>query len=487
MITLKRLKKALAMIGAIIVTGAGLLVAAPSAVADEVTCDSGFGAKVPVLMVHGFGSNPRMWAEGDPSMDKSLQPMNNMYVARAFDYEKNHFDWIAGHDDKGGTDAIGYRLAATIDCLSQASKKGGGAGKVVIVAHSMGGLATLYASWQTMNGRKIVDELAGVVTIATPYLGSDLATLAGDWRGFCATPLIVSFGTPNRTQEVEKCQTGESIAAMQMGSPQLSKLPRQFPAGVPVRAIAGEVRLTAQLLFAPIAVSLGGDIVVPVSSATARYTNTGSGDGNTVFPCAAPIIPVPYNTVAFTIGNMAFNAPSCWHNEIYKNATVQEVVKRSVAQFIASVQGTMTDFYGLQLRLPSGWKVKSLSDTKDASDTAHCTTPSVCASFSVYGPQYLSNLGSSWLQAMSDLPECSADDESHHDASIFGPIVAKGTRTVGGKEVKYYEAQLCAAGYPQETMRMWKVDQPNLLIVTTAGRGQDVSNIDALLENASWK
>jgi len=37
---------------------------------------------------------------------------------------------------------IGSALATTINLLSTASAAGGGSGKVIIVAHSMGGLAT---------------------------------------------------------------------------------------------------------------------------------------------------------------------------------------------------------------------------------------------------------------------------------------------------------------------------------------------------------
>lgn len=150
----------------------------PDAQAASAPCDSGFGTKVPVLMVHGFNSNPRMWG-GLNSMKDVIEKMVGTHVVEPFDYESTHLSWVTDP-------TIGPRLAATIDCLAQASLRGGGRGKVIVVAHSMGGLAVQYAANQAVDGRRVADEIGLVVTIATPYTGSLLGNAgAGSLAALC--------------------------------------------------------------------------------------------------------------------------------------------------------------------------------------------------------------------------------------------------------------------------------------------------------------
>ena len=51
-------------------------------------------------------------------------------------------------------------------------------GKVILIDHSMGGLATRYAAAQTVDGRPVWDEIGLVVTLGTPNLGSGWANAA---------------------------------------------------------------------------------------------------------------------------------------------------------------------------------------------------------------------------------------------------------------------------------------------------------------------
>jgi pimeloyl-ACP methyl ester carboxylesterase len=276
-------------------------------------------------MVHGFNSNPGMWEDGSPSMSTVLAGVGDVYVARPFDYLKAHFNWVTDS-------AIGPKLAATIDCLAQSSRKGGGAGKVIVVAHSMGGLATRYAASQTIGGRKVANELGLVVTLGTPNTGSPWATsFGGGWRWYCR--LLVDGSNPNKESEVKKCERSSAIAGMMEGSQELRDLPK-FPANVPVRAIAGQVQIFTQFFFGSISQQLTDDLVVPVTSATAEYTNKGRrGDGKFVFRCDIR----HYDSYG---DPTKYQGGQCSHNEMYKIGYVQESVTNGIRDYLATTRNT---------------------------------------------------------------------------------------------------------------------------------------------------
>ena len=78
--------------------------------------------------------------------------------------------------------AIGAALATDITCLASASAAQGGPGEVIIVAHSMGGLAVRCAVDQACVGQghkaANADQIGLVVTLGTPNLGSAFANVA---------------------------------------------------------------------------------------------------------------------------------------------------------------------------------------------------------------------------------------------------------------------------------------------------------------------
>lgn len=240
------------------------------------TCDSGFGARVPVLLVHGFGSNPKMWSEGGVgSLAYRLQQMQELDIS-AFDYEAHHFDWVT---DRG----IGLKLAQTIHCLAQSSRAGGGAGKVIVVTHSMGGLAVREAANRVVGDGRVASDIGLVINIATPNLGSPLATVfGGGLRWYCS---FIVGDVPDKGSEISRCLGSAAITGMRQGSKELRALPR-LPAGVPVRAIAGDMTLIVRPFPAwPVGIDLDSDVVVDVRSATFGHTDTGMGDGAFVFKC----------------------------------------------------------------------------------------------------------------------------------------------------------------------------------------------------------
>jgi pimeloyl-ACP methyl ester carboxylesterase len=317
-------------VGAVLVvaaTLAGLLLVGvqPASAEAAVTCTSNIGTKVPVLMVHGFNSNPGMWNEGgEASMRSALEKDEGVKVVDSFDYKETHFNWVTDS-------AIGPKLAKTIDCLAQSSRKGGGAGKVIVVAHSMGGLATRYAASQTIDGRKVADELGLVITLGTPNAGSPLANTGGlGLRYFCA--YVAGVPNLNLESEVNKCLGNSAVIGMTEGSQALRDLP-EFPANVPVRAIAGQVQIFTQFFFGSISQQLDSDLVVPVQSATAEYTNKGRGDGRFVFRCDIR----HYDSYG---DPTKYQGGQCSHNEMYKTRYIQESVTNGIRDYLATARNT---------------------------------------------------------------------------------------------------------------------------------------------------
>jgi len=289
-------------------------------------CSENPGTDMPVLLVHGFAGDPSIWK--DPL--KNAITAAGGYVAEPFDYSQTNTRWV---DDP----TIGEALAIRIRCLADASKASGGPGKVVIVAHSMGGLAAREAS------REVGDLIALVITIGTPNLGSWLrGNAAGDavgalgqllallcgiepYEGSCGPlNLIRNAGTP-------------AARAMIPGSPELARLP-QFPDSVPVKAIAGDERLTVNLFGTAVALSspatllgpdvglgpdvtLGspvtGDGVVGVASALdAAQVDSHSLGGSTVDPCEG--------------GILQFASLPCYHSNLPSDPAVVSLIRRTI-------------------------------------------------------------------------------------------------------------------------------------------------------------
>ncbi|MFH9229011.1 esterase/lipase family protein [Streptomyces lydicus] len=132
----------------------------------------------PVLFVHGFRSSPAMWTGGTfkipgnqkpskidrPTVERTNETLAEMVskkgrtAALTFDYTPSSTQWVTDR-------TIGYRLADTISCLKRATGR-----KVIVIAHSMGGLATQWAA--SREGGNVGSEIASVTTLGTPFKGS---------------------------------------------------------------------------------------------------------------------------------------------------------------------------------------------------------------------------------------------------------------------------------------------------------------------------
>jgi len=236
--------------------------------ATRVGSDEG-AAAVPVLFVHGFSGSPRDFShrrDGAPSMLQAVETISGA-TAYTFDYSERASRWVT---DQG----IGPALAQSIRCLSAASGR-----KVMVVAHSMGGLATRLAQGQVVEGRAVAESLARVVTVGTPTRGVILLSFtnnrfsetvvqtAVDGVGkACGEPAAKNKRRP-RLCELLDAANAPAVTAMAPGSAQLAALPA-WGAGVVVHPIAANLRLRISAFGFGTTVSLG-DIVATVGSATA--------------------------------------------------------------------------------------------------------------------------------------------------------------------------------------------------------------------------
>ncbi len=144
--------------------------------------------KTPILFVHGINSSSRTWAATQPPDGGTVtgtreSPLayvvNSLGTGEVAGYT---FDWSSASGKAGHvrwvTDppspSLGERLAQAISCVARNADH-----RVIIVAHSMGGLITQYASSRDpkdQNGNPT--DIAAVFTLGTPYQGSWLASSA---------------------------------------------------------------------------------------------------------------------------------------------------------------------------------------------------------------------------------------------------------------------------------------------------------------------
>lgn len=283
----------------------------------KITPDSR-GKFVPVVMVHGWTgtsthddsragafshkidltTNQLGSAPPTRSLIGQLQRIPGAAVF-TFDYHDYSARWV---DDPH----IGPALGKAIDCLFAATGE-----KVIVVAHSMGGLATRYAVTQQAD---LATKVSTVVTFGTPETGSLIAMLgdtaldvgAAVSKALSIVRLILATcgrlagttlqtGTPcDFLPEPARAFDSPAGKALRYGSTQLAAL-KPFPQGVKVAALAGDTVLTvpkAGFFHLPWDVDEVpvGDLVVMTDSATQGATES------TKASCAYQLSPVRAGT-----------------------------------------------------------------------------------------------------------------------------------------------------------------------------------------------
>jgi pimeloyl-ACP methyl ester carboxylesterase len=298
------------------------------------------GAKVPVLFVHGWNEGPGVWQ----AMQDALRPLNgHAYVADGFDYQN-----VDGHDYSRtwvSDDHIGAALADRIVCLANASKAKGGIGKVIVVAHSMGGLALRFAATRTAQAATVQADLGLVVTIGTPNTGSWISSGGAGFVGAVSPGVSLALSllgyacslpgsSAASTYLCALYQDRASAAvAMQIGSPELaeSKLP-ELPPSIPLLAIAGRIDGIHLGAFDVYPLDGLGDGVVSVESATVNQNVTSDGGGKFVRTCPGGDL---FAIVAQTFGQTWLGKSPCFHNGLLTDPRVEGEVTGAIGNWIS--------------------------------------------------------------------------------------------------------------------------------------------------------
>lgn len=299
---------------AMLFASAMLAVASTDSIEPYEYCEKDLGSKTPVLLIHGFNSSKGMWDDvqihSKVSMRKALDSIEDAVVVEPFDYSNEAADEWIDHPN------VGPKFAQQIDCLARSSKKSGGNGKVIIVAHSMGGLVTRYAAGLQVGGREVHRSIGLLITMGTPHKGS----IVPNYARFADDNLARVFGGVN----------GKRLVA---DSPELSRL-KALDKSIPVRALVGNIAYTSlynpafTLDFITIKEWSGNDGIVPVESALDVYTDKYDYDGKAIYRCETD----DKNKRPYHVPPEA----SCAHTSMAASAKFQQDVKDSIEIYIDS-------------------------------------------------------------------------------------------------------------------------------------------------------
>jgi pimeloyl-ACP methyl ester carboxylesterase len=287
--------------------------------------------EVPVLFVHGITGSPAIWQvkelNGAASIKDRVSSIQGASVW-AFDYAKWSLDWV--------TDShIGPSLAKAIACLSNATGR-----RVIVIAHSMGGLATQYAAAQPDGGATVAAHIAEVITLGTPFAGSKMLSavqiaikggedltdpevaagaeaLLSACAGIGEAQLARASTNPCFIVSVARSPVG---SALEYHSHQIAELPAWNPA-VRVKDIAGNSEVKLGIWLAHVTFDIG-DVAVTAASATAHNT-----DGT------------PYNPVCHDRLQdiLPLHLSSwCYHGHLPSNPAIVAYVVRLVEQRVTA-------------------------------------------------------------------------------------------------------------------------------------------------------
>lgn len=283
---------------------------------------------MPVLFVHGITSSARVWTTKYQRLTTQVAAVPGV-TAWTFDYSQAALDWVTDN-------RIGPALANGISCLAQASGH-----PVLVIAHSMGGLATQYAVARSdPNGGTVGSHVADVITIGTPYLGSRLLSVAQD--GIPAlgsdSPVLLAgieallsacAGHAKADNADNPCGFLSVLdspvgGALKYRSTQIAALPhwQSVPAVLPM---AGNIQEQVKVYHWSVKADVG-DALVTDDSATAHDT---AGPAVQVY-CPISLIH-PTQTLA------------CYHSDLPTNPTIMAAILatvRSQAAAIAVVPGS---------------------------------------------------------------------------------------------------------------------------------------------------
>lgn len=336
-----KLKRCVLVFLALATVFLGTVAASPTR-ASSVTpgCAPTIGNKVPVEFVHGFLGAPSAWT----SMEASLRSVQNLYLDTPFDYSQNHTDWV-------DNPAIGPKLAQRIACLATSSRRAGGPGKVILVVHSMGGLAVRWAANDSSNPGEVANDLGLVITIATPNLGSGWANTGTTVLQSLCEAASSTLGNA-RPAPGSFCASWSAVYGMQDDSHRINTL-AWLPRGIPVYAIAGDVSLDIPLFLATPSLNTNSDLAVSEHSAI-QGVGSSAPSGDTVVPCAVNIhVLDPVAPILHGLQN-GITGPTCWHSALPHNASVEQTTVSVIKQYLAATAGIPASYVGTWLSPVAG-------------------------------------------------------------------------------------------------------------------------------------
>lgn len=331
------------MAAAVLLTAAGLSVQPAAALASpascipaqtalaQVTADGKTGpvaGSIPVIFVHGILSKPATWKPATPGSLAWQTAMMHGVTAWTFDYAHQAEDWVTNP-------AIGPALARAIGCLASVSGH-----QVLVVAHSMGGLATQYVVGTP--GSPAVSHIGEMITLGTPYTGSQIlsdmqalvaggestAAAGGDPElaafteallSACAGAATHTDGNPCSLLSVLRAPIGTALEA---NSATIRALP-PLPSALPVLDIAGNMNVFVGVGSVGLHVH-PGDIAVTLPSATAHDTTSAPF----VLSCSSTLLG-------------ALNAP-CFHSDLMNSPSVIARVLAEIRRYQAGAASGST-------------------------------------------------------------------------------------------------------------------------------------------------
>ena len=304
---------------------AGTAVAPASA--GQAGCAPNIGKRIPVVFVHGFLGQPSTWIQLRAVIQRDVP---EAYPDPSFDYSKYDTDWVDNPN-------IGPALANRIVCLAASSRQAGGPGKVIVVAHSMGGLATRWAATKASNASEVANDLGLVITISTPNLGTGWATIGLSALDALCTPS--TLGKAPGAQAGSFCASWGALYAMRNYSKQIETLPR-LPGRIPVLALGGDVSIDVPLFLTTVTTNTHSDLAVSDHSAIQGVAGTDEGGGSAVIRCAVNIHVLDRDLYEFHALTHGVTGPVCWHSALPHHPTVEQDTVNAIRQYLALTRPT---------------------------------------------------------------------------------------------------------------------------------------------------
>jgi pimeloyl-ACP methyl ester carboxylesterase len=333
---MRRLAACLAMVVLLAQGWTGGPVRTAAAAPTEKNCPV-VGNKIPVILVHGWNSGKTVWQTG--GFSPKLSGLSGVFVDDQFDYSSDSSQWVT-------KDSIAPALARRVMHLARCSAGQGGHGKVVLVGHSMGGLAIRCAASQECSKVPgVADKISLVVTMGTPNLG---AWIRGNKFASYAEQVLleeIKAGCQWRKENgpgfllgatssiLPICPlvgeaAGPAGVAFTEGSRELENLPwlPEREKAVPVLALAAHKRLTVTLFTKTLTFNDNvGDMVVNQKSAEQDVREINSLGGKAVIDCG---------TYDFTLQGMF---STCWHGSEVSNSEFQQRVYDEIEKLTRSL------------------------------------------------------------------------------------------------------------------------------------------------------